>query len=176
DFVTTGDSVEINVTAASTAEIARAGLALNGRDVSALLRPDGTPGSMTGRIAGLAPGVNILRLYKKKGSQALVGELEVIRAVEPVVACGALAHAALPDTVITSTVLNADGATSAAGVPLPEHCLVRGTIEPRTGIPDNRAYGTMFELRVPTKWNGRFFFQGQGGTGGSVVAATGQSQ
>jgi feruloyl esterase len=106
----------------------------------------------------------------------VVGELVIIRATAPIMPCAALASAALPDTVITSTVLNADGATSAAGVPLPEHCVVRGTIEGRTGIPDNRAYGTMFELRVPTKWNGRFFFQGQGGTGGSVVAATGQSQ
>jgi feruloyl esterase len=73
-------------------------------------------------------------------------------------------------------VLNPDGATSAAGVPLPEHCVIRGTLEPRTGIPNDRSYGTMFELRLPTYWNGRFLFQGQGGTGGSVAAATGEGQ
>jgi len=176
DFVTSGDAVQINVTADSTAAIQRAGLSLNGRDVTAALRPDAGAGSMTGLVSGLVPGVNTFQLFKKRGSQAVVGELTIIRAVVPVISCAALAGAALPDTVISSTVLNADGATSAAGVPLPEHCVVRGTIEPRTGIPDNRPYGTMFELRVPTKWNGRFFFQGQGGTGGSVVAATGQSQ
>src|SRR5262249_51338937 len=176
DFVTSGDAVQINVTADSTAAIQRAGLSLNGHDVTAALRPDAGAGSMTGLVSGLVPGLNTFQLFKKRGSQALVGELTIIRAVVPVISCAALAGAALPDTVISSTVLNADGATSAAGVPLPEHCVVRGTIEPRTGIPDNRPYGTMFELRVPTKWNGRFFFQGQGGTGGSVVAATGQSQ
>src|SRR5262245_61590175 len=176
DFVTTGDGVVINVAASSSAEIQRAALQLNGRDVTAALQPDGTAGSLTGTVRGLQVGVNTFRLFKKKGSQAVVGELTVTRATEPVTTCGALGNPNLPDTVITSTVLNANGATSAAGVPLPEHCVVRGIIEPRTGIPDNRAYGTMFELRVPTKWNGRFFFQGQGGTGGSVVAATGQSQ
>jgi feruloyl esterase len=176
DFVTTGDGVAINVTASSNEEVQRTGLQLNGQDVTSALRPDGTAGSLTGTVHGLQVGANTLRLFKKKGSQAVVGELTVIRAAVPVTTCSALAHPNLPDTVITSTVLNADGATSAAGVPLPEHCVVRGIIEPRTGIPDNRAYGTMFELRVPTKWNGRFFFQGQGGTGGSVVAATGQSQ
>jgi len=176
DFVASGDAVAINVTASSSAEIARAGLTLNGADVTGALRPDGAPGSLTGTVSGLEPGVNTFRLYKKRGSQAVVGELTVIRAVAPVISCAALASTSLPDTVLSPTVLNADGATSAAGVPLPEHCVVRGTIERRTGIPDNRPYGTMFELRVPTRWNGRFFFQGQGGTGGSVVAATGQSQ
>jgi hypothetical protein len=176
DFVTSGDAVPINVTAASTAAIARAGLTLNGRDVTSALRPDGTAGSMTGLVSGLTPGVNTFQLHKKKGSQGVVGELTLIRAEQPIKACAALSSAVLPDTVITSTVLNADGATSAAGVPLPEHCVVRGTIEGRVGIPDNRPYGTMFELRVPTKWNGRFIFQGQGGTGGSVQPATGQSQ
>ncbi len=176
DFVTTGDAVQINVTGASAAAIQRAGLTLNGRDVTGALRPDGTAGSLTGVVPGLQVGVNTFRLYKKKGSQDMVGELAVIRAAHPIMACGALANVGLPDTLITSTGLNGEGATSAGGVPLPEHCVVRGTIEPRTGIPDNRPYGTMFELRVPTNWNGRFFFQGQGGTGGSVVAATGQTQ
>src|SRR5678816_1771501 len=66
DFVTTGDTVQINVTAASTAAIQRTGLTLNGRDVTGALRPDGTAGSMTGLVPGLQVGVNTLRLYKKK--------------------------------------------------------------------------------------------------------------
>src|SRR5262249_1697135 len=72
DFVTTGDGVSINVTASSNAEVQRTGLTLNGRDVTAALRPDGAAGSLTGTVHGLQVGANTLRLFKKKGSQAVV--------------------------------------------------------------------------------------------------------
>ncbi len=56
--------------------------------------------------------------------------------------------------------------------PLPEHCLVEGTINPRTGF-GGVAYGIGFEIRLPTDWNGRFLLQGGGGLNGSVRPALG---
>ena len=38
---------------------------------------------------------------------------------------------------------------------LPEHCLVEGTINQRTGF-GGVEYGIGFELRLPSDWNGRF--------------------
>jgi len=71
-----------------------------------------------------------------------------------------------------------DLAAPAAGPPgskvpaLPQHCLVRGTIDPRTGA-GGRQFGIGFELRLPTDWNGRFVFQGGGGLDGVAGAAIG---
>jgi len=52
------------------------------------------------------------------------------------------------------------------------HCLVRGVINPRTGV-DGKPYGIQFELRLPTGWTGKFLFQGGGGTDGFVAPALG---
>jgi hypothetical protein len=57
-------------------------------------------------------------------------------------------------------------------VQLPAHCLVRGVLEPRTGVGGVK-YGLGFELRMPVNWNGRFLFQGGGGLDGSVGSAIG---
>ncbi|MEL1252031.1 DUF6351 family protein [Aurantiacibacter gilvus] len=76
--------------------------------------------------------------------------------------------------------------TSATGVPagpgeaapgqaapvLPEHCLVEGVINPRTGF-GGVEYGIGFEIRLPSDWNGRFLLQGGGGLNGSVRPAIG---
>jgi feruloyl esterase len=63
-------------------------------------------------------------------------------------------------------------AATTATTALPAHCVVQGTIAPRTGV-GGVPYGIQFELRMPAAWNGRFFFQGGGGTDGSVSPATG---
>ena len=55
---------------------------------------------------------------------------------------------------------------------LPAHCVLKGTVNPRTGS-DGVAYGVQFELRLPAQWNARFFFQGGSGTDGSLSAAYG---
>jgi feruloyl esterase len=77
-------------------------------------------------------------------------------------------------TRITLTQFNEAGATSANGVPLPAHCRVQGIMEERTGVR-GIPYGTKFELRLPVDWNGRFMFQGAGGTQGSLGNATGNA-
>jgi hypothetical protein len=101
-------------------------------------------------------------------------------AIASLVACGdrapsptldATACAALGDASTTAEWL-AQGAASALGRPLPAHCRVRGTLEPRTGAR-GVAYGTRFELRLPVPWNGRFLFQGGSGSDGVVSSAFG---
>lgn len=62
----------------------------------------------------------------------------------------------------------------AASGDLPAHCQVSGSLDERTGI-DGKPYAIGFELRtpLPAAWNGKFFFQGGGGTNGVIVPATG---
>jgi len=181
----TSDTVNVKIIGPSSASIERTTLRLNGRNVTRALHRGGTAGSMTGTVSGFRPGSNSLRLFRAGPWHDQVAQLVIERATTPIVACPLLLTTGLanliaggisPDSVLTAANLHLAGEITAAGVPLPEHCQITGTLEPRVGIPNNRAYGTRFELRLPTDWNGRFFFQGQGGTGGSVVTATGQSQ
>ena len=58
---------------------------------------------------------------------------------------------------------------------MPEHCEVIGVMRERTGS-DGLRYAVKFHLRLPTDWNGRFLFQGGGGTNGVLGAANGSSQ
>ena len=68
----------------------------------------------------------------------------------------------------------ASAAEVAASGPLPAHCKLNGALNARTGI-DGKPYAIGFELRtpLPAAWNGKFFFQGGGGTNGFIVPATG---
>ena len=92
-----------------------------------------------------------------------------------VAACAALAGAALPVTTITAADYNDAGrAPGPNASSLPAHCIVRGAIAPRVGI-DGRGYETRFELRLPTEWSGRFFYQGGGGNDGTVAPAIGRN-
>ncbi|OVZ59693.1 hypothetical protein CDO44_11215 [Pigmentiphaga sp. NML080357] len=55
----------------------------------------------------------------------------------------------------------------------PSHCRVRGRLNVRNSEVDGKAYAIGFELRMPDVWNGRFFFQGGGGTDGAINPALG---
>ena len=78
----------------------------------------------------------------------------------------------LPNTVVTGSSTVAAGTLQVAGQPVPEHCRVTGRMNDRIGL-DGRPYAIGFELRLPVEWNGRFWYQGNGGIDGSVVPATG---
>ena len=52
------------------------------------------------------------------------------------------------------------------------HCAVRGAVNERTGA-DGKPYAIGFELRLPDRWNGRYFHQVNGGNDGAVVPAYG---
>ena len=84
------------------------------------------------------------------------------------------------DSLIASAVLNTATAT------LPEHCQLQGTIDggrpgygPTPGDSTtaslNQVYAIRWMLRLPSKWNGRFYFAGGGGTNGNVGDALGGS-
>lgn len=56
--------------------------------------------------------------------------------------------------------------------PLPAHCEITGIMHERTGL-DGDHYAIRFHLRLPEDWNGRFLFEGGGGTDGNLGSALG---
>lgn len=85
------------------------------------------------------------------------------------------ARAALPGTVYTSVTDVPAGTVTVGGVAMsaPAHCLVQGRMNERTSPVDNQRYAIGFEMRLPVAWNGRFFYQANGGLDGVVVPALG---
>ena len=85
------------------------------------------------------------------------------------------ARAALPGTVYTSVTDVPAGTVTVGGVAMsaPAHCLVQGHMNERTSPVDNQRYAIGFEMRLPVAWNGRFFYQANGGLDGVVVPALG---
>src|SRR5207249_6002687 len=78
-------------------------------------------------------------------------------------------------TTLTSTP-NIKSATLNPATPAqPEHCEIQGALNQRTGV-NSQPYAIRFHLRLPTTWNGRFFFEGGGGTNGNVGGALGNLQ
>src|SRR5690348_699142 len=77
----------------------------------------------------------------------------------------------VPNTVIDSAV------DTPAGNGLPERCIVTGHVNKHTSPVDSCQYVDSFQVQlpIPSNWNGRFFFQGGGGTEGSVPTATGST-
>lgn len=64
------------------------------------------------------------------------------------------------------------GAVTLNGIPVAQHCLVKGQMFKRKGI-DSQDYAIGFEMRLPMNWNGRFFHQVNGGIDGVVQPAYG---
>jgi hypothetical protein len=75
-------------------------------------------------------------------------------------------------THVDSSAPVAAGAVQLAGAALPAHCLVKGSMFRRKGS-DGRDYAIGFEMRLPQAWNGRFYYQGNGGLDGTVQPALG---
>lgn len=78
-----------------------------------------------------------------------------------------------PNTQITLAEPVAAGGLTRGDVPMPAHCLVRGEMHARTSPQDGQRYAIGFEMRMPTAWNGRFFYQANGGSDGVVWPAIG---
>lgn len=76
-------------------------------------------------------------------------------------------------TTITDAKTVDAGTLTVAGTPVPAHCQVTGSMFQRTSPVDGKSYAIKFEMRLPLNWNGRFFYQANGGIDGSVVTATG---
>jgi poly(3-hydroxybutyrate) depolymerase len=88
--------------------------------------------------------------------------------------CAALASSInFPNTSITAAAPVDAGVLKVAGKDIPAHCQVTGKMFDRVSPVDGKKYAIGFEMRLPNDWNGRFFYQGNGGIDGSVVTATG---
>ena len=83
------------------------------------------------------------------------------------------ARIAYPDTTITAVNAIAAGAVAVGGKPVAAHCQVLGQLLRRVSPQDSKTYALGFEMRLPLTWNGRFFYQANGGTDGSVSTALG---
>ena len=77
------------------------------------------------------------------------------------------------DTTITAANAIPAGTLMVAGTPVGAHCQVTGEMFRRTSAVDGKSYAIGFEMRLPNDWNGRYFYQANGGTDGSVSTATG---
>lgn len=94
--------------------------------------------------------------------------------VAPVASCAALGNLPtggfpVPNTVITSAI------DTAAGGGLPERCIINGYVNRHVSPVDSCTYQDGFQVQLPlsANWNGRFMFEGGGGTEGAVPPATG---
>ena len=91
-------------------------------------------------------------------------------------ACEKLAASlSAPSTVFTSSTSVAAGVLKVAGKDVPAHCRLTGKMFERTSPVDGQTYAIGFEMRLPLDWNGRFWYQANGGIDGAVVAATGDT-
>jgi pimeloyl-ACP methyl ester carboxylesterase len=79
----------------------------------------------------------------------------------------------LANTRITASRSVTAGTLKIAGQDVPEHCLVEGKMFERVSPVDGLPYAIGFEMRLPVNWNGRFFYQANGGIDGYVLTATG---
>ncbi|MDM0012383.1 tannase/feruloyl esterase family alpha/beta hydrolase [Variovorax sp. J22P168] len=91
-------------------------------------------------------------------------------------ACGELADRAAAQGVVYTRVVALPPGPVAVGnaqMPAPAHCLVQGHLQQRVSAVDGNTYAIGFEMRLPVEWNGRFFYQANGGLDGAVVPAIG---
>jgi feruloyl esterase len=179
----TGSTLPVSVIAPTGKHAERVTLKLNGKDVTSALHPDAS-GALSGTLSGLKSGANTLQLFAKKEE---VATLTVMKGMAPEASCDSLANLTgfpiQPAGTMGGTVITAAKIVPAAGT-VPEYCLVQGTMEERNdgvaGVPGttsyrtNQHYRTLFEVRLPTAWNGRYMFQGSGGTEGGLPGASGQ--
>ena len=87
--------------------------------------------------------------------------------------CGVIgARFEFPNLQIDAAEPVAAGAVTLNGIPVAQHCLVKGQMFKRKGT-DGQDYAVGFEMRLPQDWNGRFFHQVNGGIDGVVQPAYG---
>ena len=95
----------------------------------------------------------------------------------PLANCATLASGfGFANTTIASAETVAAGTATWGSAPIAEHCLVKGEMYRRTSPQDGQSYAIGFEMRLPKDWNGRFFYQANGGSDGVVWPALPASQ
>jgi feruloyl esterase len=94
-----------------------------------------------------------------------------------------LAASQLPNRTTAIVTATPKPASAAIGTPggrgslpaLPAHCDLRGKINERSGA-NGQHYAINFHMRLPSEWNGKFFFEGGGGSNGNIGEALGNLQ
>lgn len=77
------------------------------------------------------------------------------------------------NTTITSAEALPAGTVAWGGQAVAAHCLVKGEMHRRISPQDGNSYAIGFEMRLPNDWNGRFFYQANGGSDGVIWPALG---
>ncbi len=77
----------------------------------------------------------------------------------------------LAGTTITAATTVAAGTVS--GALTAEHCRLVGKMNERVSAVDGNTYAIGFEMRMPKAWNGRFYYQANGGIDGNIGTAAG---
>lgn len=123
--------------------------------------------------ATLAAALPALLLAACGGSNDGIAQLGEARPAS-LLSCNDLAaRISFPNTRITAAETVAAGTLTVAGKPIAEHCRVTGRMHERVSTVDAQNYAVGFEMRLPRDWNGRFFYQANGGLDGVVSTAVG---
>lgn len=101
---------------------------------------------------------------------------------DPANRCASMVYRSLPGTKVVRAefmavgpALAADASTHrTAGDALPEHCRIEGRIAAGSDGVDG-APSIAFEIRLPSRWNGRFFYQGSRDSQRQLVEAYGRN-
>jgi feruloyl esterase len=134
------------------------------------------------------------RNLREKGESAMRMKWWALAAAAGILACGrvsiglkaqdcaGLKNVAIDQTKVESAEVVPAGSTISMPMgmpgsqigPLPAFCKVTGVIHDHVAA-DGKHYGIRFELRLPSDWNGKFFFQGGAGTDGNLSPAIGMT-
>ncbi|WP_310636619.1 tannase/feruloyl esterase family alpha/beta hydrolase [Delftia acidovorans] len=123
--------------------------------------------------ATLAAALPALLLAACGGSSDGIAQLAEARPATLLSCTDLAAKISFPNTRITAAETVAAGTLTVAGKPIAEHCRVTGRMHERVSTVDGQNYAVGFEMRLPRDWNGRFFYQANGGLDGSVSTAVG---
>ncbi len=129
--------------------------------------PDASDGSTTGTDGSSDAGAN--DAASDASDAGLTAAAACTRLATATIPASAIGLATTGATITSATLVSAtaDGGT-AAGV---EYCLVLGNIEP----VESAAPPIMFEVNLPSTWNGKAFHFGGGGFDGTVITGIGPS-
>lgn len=123
--------------------------------------------------ATLAAALPALLLAACGGSSDGIAQLAEARPATLLSCTDLAAKISFPNTRITAAETVAAGTLTVAGKPIAEHCRVTGRMHERVSTVDGQNYAVGFEMRLPRDWNGRFFYQANGGLDGVVSTAVG---
>lgn len=123
--------------------------------------------------AALATALPALLLSACGGSGDGIAQLAEARPATLLSCTDLAAKISFPNTRITAAESVAAGTLTVAGRPIAEHCRVTGRMHERVSAVDGQNYAVGFEMRLPRDWNGRFFYQANGGLDGVASTALG---